>query len=129
VTSFAVREDATGAILRTGECQPSDLYLQARSGETAIEVEGNVGDLTHKFEGDNIVELPYVEPEIDVLKQVRGMRGRLLQKSDWTQLGDVNLDTDVRSAWSNYRQSLRDLPETYANATSIEEVIFPEPPE
>jgi len=31
--------------------------------------------------------------------------------------------------WDNYRQALRDLPQTYAAITSLDEVTWPTPPE
>jgi hypothetical protein len=43
-------------------------------------------------------------------KQVRGVRTQKLFFSDWTQMPDVNLDSEKKSAWANYRQLLRDIP-------------------
>lgn len=39
---------------------------------------------------------------------LRVTRNRLLQESDWTQLGDVPDAT--KEKWKSYRQALRDLP-------------------
>lgn len=55
---------------------------------------------------------------------VRPKRDYLLTKCDWTQLADSPLTTDMRSQWSTYRQSLRDLP---ANI-SFENAVWPSPP-
>lgn len=38
----------------------------------------------------------------------RGMRGSLLEETDWTQLADVS--SSVKSQYAAYRQALRDLP-------------------
>jgi hypothetical protein len=54
---------------------------------------------------------------------VRGERNGLLSNSDWTQIADSPADAD---AWATYRQSLRDLPQTY---TRVSEVVWPTPPE
>ena len=35
-------------------------------------------------------------------------------KSDWTQLSDNALSDADKLSWKDYRQSLRDLPSTYA---------------
>lgn len=40
---------------------------------------------------------------------VRAERARLLQASDWTQLGDI--DAGVKARYASYRQALRDIPE------------------
>jgi len=42
--------DAGGNILRTGECPETQLALQARAGETAIEdVDGDTDDTRHRI--------------------------------------------------------------------------------
>lgn len=43
--------------------------------------------------------------------QARIERNNLLAQSDWTQLPDTPLSEAQKTAWSNYRQALRDLPE------------------
>ncbi len=54
---------------------------------------------------------------------IRRNRNGLLAASDWTQLADSPADTD---AWATYRQSLRDVPQTY---NRVSEVVWPTPPE
>ena len=56
---------------------------------------------------------------------VRQTRNALLSVSDWTQLGDVGLTESQRSAWSAYRQALRDLPAQ----PDWPEVTFPQEPQ
>ena len=59
-----------------------------------------------RFEWDGFkwVELP---PDLVALaKEARANRGRLLAKSDWTQVADAPVD---QAAWSAYRQALRDV--------------------
>jgi len=53
---------------------------------------------------------------------MRGMRDKLLRRSDWTQLPDAPCDS---SAWATYRQALRDFPSTWTPGPTAE---FPEPP-
>lgn len=53
---------------------------------------------------------------------LRMMRNGLLAASDWTQTADAPVDA---SAWSAYRQALRDLP---ANTTDPFVPVWPTPP-
>jgi hypothetical protein len=46
----------------------------------------------------------------DYWAEMRGIRDSLLMQSDWTQLPDVSLTEEQKTAWSVYRQQLRDLP-------------------
>jgi len=48
----------------------------------------------------------------EIMSQLREYRNQLLVSSDWTQLPDVPLDADAILAWKNYRQQLRDFPDT-----------------
>jgi hypothetical protein len=43
--------------------------------------------------------------------QVRSDRNTRLTQTDWTQLDDTPLDNVAKSAWANYRQALRDVPD------------------
>ena len=85
-----------------------------------------------------LFELGYMEyfepqPEVVVTQEqiqegIRGLRNSLLQQSDWTQLSDVQLTTEKKAEWATYRQALRNMPETFASVTSINEVIRPTTP-
>lgn len=55
-------------------------------------------------------------------KTIRLMRQGKLRKSDYTQMPDYPGD---KQAWAEYRQALRDLPQTYATPA---DVIWPTPP-
>ncbi len=52
-----------------------------------------------------------VETDKRKAAEVRFMRNRKLTDTDWTQLDDTPLDNVAKSAWANYRQALRDVPE------------------
>jgi hypothetical protein len=43
--------------------------------------------------------------------QLRTERNARLAASDWTQLQDSHLSAEKKSAWADYRQALRDLPD------------------
>lgn len=53
---------------------------------------------------------------------IRHLRNNLLRASDWTQLADAPIDT---TAWSAYRQALRDVP---AQAGFPDSVTWPAKP-
>lgn len=42
--------------------------------------------------------------------EVRWQRNRKLTETDWTQIADAPLTQDQRTAWTVYRQALRDVP-------------------
>lgn len=64
----------------------------------------------------------------DLQDQIRDTRGTLLMNSDWTQLPDSPLTTAKRAEWATYRQALRDVPEDYSDATSLDDVVWPTKP-
>ena len=51
------------------------------------------------------------------MKELRQERDKLLMESDWTQSRDLTLTNDEE--WIDYRQALRDLPQT-ADLTNVE---------
>lgn len=53
---------------------------------------------------------------------VKMRRNALLADCDWTQVADVVLSLEEKAAWQEYRQALRDIPQTFANP---EDVIWP----
>jgi len=59
------------------------------------------------------------------MNMVRGQRDGQLRGSDWTQLGDAALGDHTAEEWATYRQSLRDIPQTYDR---VSEVVWPTPP-
>lgn len=57
--------------------------------------------------------------------EARAQRDAALRSCDWTQVGDAPLTAEQRTAWSTYRQALRDLPAQPGFPQSIE---WPKPP-
>ena len=55
---------------------------------------------------------------------IRTKRDQLIRESDWTMVQDATVN---QAAWAQYRQILRDLPQTFA-ATGPESVIWPTAP-
>jgi hypothetical protein len=69
---------------------------------------------------------PVKEPEKPKLTwdQIRAQRNILLSQTDWIFAPDVTLKNE--QAWLKYRQSLRDIPQTFSTP---EEVVWPNKPE
>ena len=99
---------------------------------------------TYKTDSDgnwvNITEsdIAYSDINFDTEKATRAMeyirieRDKLLKQSDWTQGEDV--PTAIKSAWTTYRQALRDVPSNYPSASldeneQITGVTWPTKPE
>ena len=55
--------------------------------------------------------------------QIRAYRDKELRASDWTQGADV--PSNIKTPWTTYRKSLRDLPTDFATP---EEVVLPTKP-
>ena len=55
---------------------------------------------------------------------IRLKRDTLLMSTDWTMISDTSVD---QSAWKTYRQTLRDIPETYKDKQPSE-VVWPTQP-
>jgi aminoglycoside/choline kinase family phosphotransferase len=65
---------------------------------------------------------PQEIPQEWILERLRNWRNAELAKSDWTQIADAVCD---KAAWATYRQTLRDLPASNADAHKIEMPIAP----
>ena len=51
---------------------------------------------------------------------IRAERNRLLAETDWMGVSDVTM----ASNWTNYRQSLRDLPADQSSVTNYNSVVW-----
>ena len=56
---------------------------------------------------------------------LRAQRNSLLVASDWTQLQDAHLSAEKKSAWADYRQALRDLPDECTDPTQVDWPLDP----
>jgi hypothetical protein len=72
---------------------------------------------------DGAISLQEKTPTPITWDVIRDTRNFLLKESDYTQLPDFTLVT--KTVWTTYRQTLRDIPQTYATP---DEVIWPTPP-
>lgn len=119
--------DPEGNILKSGSCNESQVTQQAAPGQTLIIGEAH-NDLEKRWNGSEFVDIP-VDSEAELAKawqKFRTQRNRLLASCDWTQLADVDLSPEVATAWTDYRQALRDLPD---NINDPYNPIWPTQPE
>lgn len=65
---------------------------------------------------------PYEPPE-KTWDDIRTQRNSLMASCDWTQLPDAVLTFTERQLWQDYRQLLRDIPQSF---TTPDAVIWPE---
>ena len=70
----------------------------------------------------------WVLDSVSLFESIRGKRDTLLSLSDWTQLVDSPLTDSKKAEWVTYRTTLRDIPETYTDVTTLDEVVWPTPP-
>lgn len=91
---------------------------------TPLYVDGNWQQSWGVKEKYSSEELAQLEKEKTDRKwsDLRDERNSKLYESDWTQLPDSNVD---KQSWAEYRQKLRDLPET---VTDINNVTWPVEP-
>jgi hypothetical protein len=57
--------------------------------------------------------------------ELRKTRTTLLAECDWTQVNDSPMSSEKKAVWAQYRQALRDLPDTTRDPT---DVTWPTPP-
>lgn len=130
---------SNGKIIETGTCQQEWLASKA-VGEDQYVMQGIADAATQKVQDGRLIdrqENDFVEELTDrernklVLRELRSLRLRDLQDSDWTQMSDAPFSEDTKAGWATYRQQLRDLPNTYADSTDINEALddWPEPPD
>jgi hypothetical protein len=70
--------------------------------KAARDTDGSIIIIKDESKHDVVVELQW--------NNVRDDRNKKLAATDWTQLADVTLTTEQRTAWTTYRQQLRDVP-------------------
>ena len=56
------------------------------------------------------------------MDDIRSQRNALLTQSDWTQFSDIPHTDEQKAAWKQYRQDLRNIPQTFNDP---KQVIWP----
>jgi hypothetical protein len=59
---------------------------------------------------------------------LRSKRNSLIASSDWTVLSDSQLSAELKTAWLEYRQDLRDITEGVNTVAKVNAVVFPDKP-
>jgi hypothetical protein len=59
---------------------------------------------------------------------LRQKRNSLIASSDWTVLSDSPLSAELKTAWLEYRQNLRDITEGVNTVAKVNAVVFPVKP-
>ena len=59
---------------------------------------------------------------------LRSKRNSLIASSDWTVLTDSPLSAEIKTAWLEYRQDLRDITEGVNTVAKVNAVVFPDKP-
>jgi hypothetical protein len=60
---------------------------------------------------------------------LRQKRNALIASSDWTILSDSPLSAELKTAWLEYRQDLRDITEGLDTLAKVNAVTFPDKPQ
>ena len=123
--SYAIYEVVTGeikqVIMTPFEKEVDAILLE---GQSYKEIDpALVTDMDRqRLNGNGDIEFftPSVDPELAQLEFINSRNKKLLD-SDWTQLPDAPVD---KEAWAEYRQKLRDLPET----TDTLNIVWPDRP-
>lgn len=79
--------------------------------------------LTIDIRDVSVVNMTVVDTKKSLYDEIRVERNRLLSLSDWTQLPDAPVQN--KTQWSEYRQQLRDLPQTIQDPSNF---IWPSAP-
>lgn len=120
--------DSSGEITTQIDCPASEIenYI---SGELQY-AEYKELAINKKVIDGEVVDKPIQDREVyQPTLTVRQHRNFLLAESDWTQFPDSPLSDAKKAEWATYRQALRDIPETYSDTTSLDDIIWPTKPE
>jgi len=141
---FVVYDNLTGRITRAGQCPESMINIQSGVGESVIETNDIVSNASsyvdiestppeivnlgepQDYQVLDIEQKCFVIDRVEMAQDIRSDRRRLLEASDWTQVTDVQMTTEKRQAWKDYRQALRDITDQDGFP---ENVIWPNQPE
>jgi hypothetical protein len=91
-----------------------------------------LGENGYELQANGIVRRKYITQELTQEERlnywIRRGRDDQLIKSDWTQLPDNRLTAAQRAEWATFREQLRSMTTTYANAQDPKDIVWPTPP-
>ena len=135
-----------GRIVKSIDCPPEMIERQLKEDQGYIETSAHDG--THYVKDGELITYPdrpsedhqfdfileqWVDTKTDeirakeALEALRRERNIKLAMSDWTQLPDSPLNEEQKAEWAEYRQALRDIPNTGVLSTDL--IQWPQPPE
>jgi len=95
--------------------------VKSIDGDDAFDADGNIVALDESAVTSKQTELENAEP----LNLLRAERNKKLAETDWEIVMHKEKGTNIPTALKTYRQSLRDITDTY---TSLDDVVWPEKP-
>jgi hypothetical protein len=137
--------DEIGRIVKSVDCPADKIERQLKEGQGYIETDAHDG--THYVKDGELITYPdrpsddhgfdfileqWVDTKTDEIRAqealgvLRRERNIKLAMSDWTQMPDSPLSQEQRQAWAEYRQALRDLPQSNLD---LDAVKWPQQPE
>lgn len=120
---YTIYTTADGVIQRQITCGKNTLAANIQSGEAFIE--DHYTNPEYKIVSGKAVKQTIVFDPKAFLREERDFK---LLMSDWTQGADSPLSDSKKAEWATYRQALRDMTTTFANALRQEDIWFPEEP-
>ena len=130
MTYRVVYNNQTGQILMNKNLSDSAVQELCNNNANWAYINGAVDSI-----GERVINLETLRIEkrqrrtISIASLIREQRKFLLAGSDWTQTADSPLSEEKKAAWAAYRQALRDLPDDQGGVNSIEDVVWPTPPQ
>lgn len=119
---YTIYNSTTGQILRV--VNTNEIDSQINQGESFIE--GEFNDVSYYIENDAAVQIPPQPSQYSVFdfatkqwvlnpdlasSDVLTARNKLLFSTDWTQIPNNPLTSEMQAEWAAYRQELRDIPQ------------------
>ena len=101
---------------------PVEFITELGIYEKAIEMFNNE---KQRIADEEKAQAESLEAARDYWAELRYLRDRKLTQCDWTQIADVPLTEEQKTAWATYRQALRDLP---ANTEDPKNPVWPTKP-
>jgi hypothetical protein len=133
-THYITYDPSTGRIITSGFTQKSAIVSLSNTilldseidPEAYYVVSGKIQPLPINPNLGPYYEFDYIEKTWKynrnrALADIVAVRNTLLQSSDWTQIYDVPMSDESRSAWQIYRQALRDI----TNQEDLSNIIWP----
>lgn len=130
MTYRIIYNNQTGQILMNKSLSDSAVQELCNNHENWAYINGAVDSLSER-----VVNLETMRIErrqrrtASVANLIRERRKLLLAGSDWTQAADSPLSAEKKSAWADYRQALRNLPDEQGSVNSLSDVVWPTPPQ